>query len=312
MIVGEPRLFTHEHYEAHTGTAPPYLCELVVHSLELVAQLVRRGLDFRFKGGNSLLVLLPEPRRFSIDADIVTTVEKPALIALVEEIVADCERFTRCEVRQHKTKPWLPMISFKLFFETCYPGAGSSEGSESFVMLDAVLEPPPYPGTQVPIQCVELYRCDESVEVPTVSGIMADKLLCLGPETLGIPLGKGKEAHRLKHVFDVATLSRQDHDLDAVLAALLPCMEQENRIQKSDWTLAQVIADTRVFCRAPLEHEEKPSGDQLEAGTYLDEIARGVDGFRQVLLRPNYGWSDLQADCTAILGLLDRVEAAAG
>lgn len=305
MILGNASFFTQAHFDAQSGVAPKHLCELVVYSLELVSQLAHTGLTFRFKGGNSLLILLEDPQRFSIDADIVTTIPKQELIDLVEEITKSCEVFKSCEVRQHKTKPWLPMVSFKLFFESFY-----QPPEEAFVMLDAVLEPPPYPGVQRPVRCAELYASDKTVEVPTVSGLLADKLLCLGPATLGIPLGKGKEAHRLKHVFDVALLARQPHDVSAVLEAIVPCMDQENRIQKSEWTLAEVIADTRVFCADAEVHATKPDESTLEAGTYLDEIVRGFDGFRKHLFRMDYTWDRFREDLRIVLGVLDTIESA--
>jgi len=302
----DPHHFTREHLESQRGVASPQLCELVVYSLEVISQLVHAGLEFRFKGGNSQLILLPEPQRFSIDADIVTTIEKQALIDLVQGITESCNVFTACEVRQHKTKPWLPMVSFKLFFESAFPAS-----EPPFVMLDAVLEPPPYPGIRVPVHCGDLYLSPESVEVPTISGLLADKLLCVGPGTLGIPLGKGKEAHRLKHVFDVATLSVLDVDLIQVLEALVPCMDQENALQKSEWTLTQVIADTRDFCSQPLLHAERPDPASLEPG-YLEEIARGFPDFTKVLFRSSYTWPTFQDHCQRILDLLVRIEQAAG
>ena len=96
-------MFVREHYEAHRGVAPPHLAELVVHCLELVALLSRSGLPFRFKGGNSQLVLLESPARFSIDVDIVTTVDKVELTRVVEAIVLESAAFSRCEVRPHRT-----------------------------------------------------------------------------------------------------------------------------------------------------------------------------------------------------------------
>src|SRR5258708_29401882 len=180
MILGKKQHFSKEHFEAKKGIAPSHLCELVVHCLELVSQLVHHERGFRFKGGNSLLVLLEDPQRFSIDVDIVTTESKEALIALVEKIVAECELFTRYEVRQPKTKPWLPMISFKLFFESHY-----QKPEDAFVMLDAVLEPAPYGGVGKQVRCRDLYESEVKVEVPSVSGLIGDKLLTIGPATLG-------------------------------------------------------------------------------------------------------------------------------
>ncbi len=303
MILARRPVFERDHYEAHKGFAPAYLCELVVHCLEMVSQMAARGFDFRFKGGNSQLVLLQEPQRFSIDVDVVSTISKEDMTSHVEAVTKDCDVFTRCEVRPHKTKPWLPMISYKLFFDSVY-----QEPQDAFVMLDAVLEPAPYGGVRKPVICGDLYQSDQEVELPSISGLIADKMLCIGPATLGIPLGKKKEAQRLKHVFDVANLSRHDHDPGVVEEAMLACMAQENRIQKSEWSREQVFADTRSFIQAPLEHARPPALDKLEAGTYLDEIVRGFAEFGPFLFSVDYTWARFQDDCRQIASVLDRLD----
>ncbi|MFW5921223.1 MAG: nucleotidyl transferase AbiEii/AbiGii toxin family protein, partial [Polyangiales bacterium] len=267
--------------------------------LELVSQLSHRGLDFRFKGGNSLLVLLEDPHRFSIDVDIVTTATKDELAELVERIATGCPLFTRWEKRAPRTKPWLPMISFKLFFESHYQSA-----EESYVMLDCVLRPPPYDGVRRRVRCGDIYEAGHQVEVPSVSGLIGDKLLTIGPSTLGIPLGKGKEAHRLKHVFDVSLLSRQGYDLEAVRRSLVGCMEQENDIQGSTWGQPEVLEDTLRFCHAPLEHETPPDPDSLDPDTYLYEIAKGFEGFRQHIYRLDYTWDTLRDDFRRVTDLV--------
>jgi hypothetical protein len=302
MILGRQSAFAKEHFEAKKGIAPSYLCELVVHCLELVSQLVHHGLAFRFKGGNSLLVLLEDPQRFSIDVDIVTTETKEAMIALVDTITRECELFTRCEVRQPKTKPWLPMISFKLFFRSHY-----QKDEDAFVMLDAVLEPAPYGGVTKRVRCRDLYESDQNVEVPSVSGLIGDKLLTIGPATLGIPLGKGKEAQRLKHVFDVSLLSRNGYDVSEVRASVVGCMAQENRIQGRECGFEEILRDTQLFLSEPLKYETKPAHESLKPTDYIFEIAKGFDGFRQHLFHVDYTWALLQDDCRRVLATLDAL-----
>jgi hypothetical protein len=302
MILADPTHFTREHFEAHKGTAPSYLCELVVHCLELVSQLAHHGLPFRFKGGNSLLVLLEDPQRFSIDVDIVTTESKETLIALVENIARSCELFTRYEVRQPKTKPWLPMISFKLFFRSHY-----QRDEDAFVMLDAVLEAPPYPGQKKNVRCGAIYRSPTHVEVPSVSGLIGDKLLTIGPETLGIPLGKHKEAQRLKHVFDLSLLSTQAWDPAAVRDAIVGCMEQENRIQQRSCAWDDVAADTLHFLEEPIANRTKPDLAPLREGTNLYEVVKGFEQFRSHLFRIDYTWDMFRADCRRVSELVSRL-----
>jgi hypothetical protein len=299
VILAKPSCFTRAHYEAQCGMAPAPLCELVVHCLELVSQLCHHKLDFRFKGGNSLLVLLEDPQRFSIDVDIVTVEKKERLIDLVGEIAEGCDAFTRWESRQPKTKPWLPLISFKLFFESVYPAA-----EEPNVMLDVVLEPAPYDGVVRKVRCGALYESEERVEVPSVSGLIGDKLLAIGPSTLGIPIGKNKEAQRLKHVFDVSLLSRRGHDRAAVMTALGACQKQEERIQGRQFSWDEVARDTIRFCSEPLGHAEPPPVESLEPNTYLYEIVKGFDQFRTHLFRTSYDWSAFCRDCGNVADLV--------
>lgn len=302
MIFANEAVFDRAHYEEHKGFAPAYLCELVVHCLEMVSQLAVRDLEFRFKGGNSQLILLDDPHRFSIDVDVVSTVSKEEMTAHVEAITQACDVFTRCEIRPHKTKPWLPMISYKLFFDSVYQSP-----EDAFVMLDAVLEPAPYGGVRKRVACGDLYRSDLEVELPSISGLLADKLLCIGPATLGIPLGKKKEAQRLKHVFDVANLSRHDHDRAQVESALTTCMDQENRIQKSAWTREQVLEDTLAFVDAALGPATPPAIESIESGTYLEEIVRGFAGFGEFLFRVDYVWSRFQDDCRRVREVVEKL-----
>jgi hypothetical protein len=305
MILGKGIFFQKDHLETNQGLSFPYLSELVVYCLELVSQLSYHGLEYRFKGGNSLLVLLENPQRFSIDVDIATTVSKDEMTAVVAKIVEDCELFTRFESRAPKTKPWLPLISYKIYFDSHY-----QKPEEAYVMLDAVLEEPPYPGIKKRIRCLDLYESNMFVEVPTVSGLIGDKLLTIGPSTLGIPLGKGKEAHRLKHIFDIALLAGEGYEIQEVLKSVQGCMQQENEIQKTGFSLSAVLEDTREFCRQPLEYPEIPDPEKLDDKTYIYETAVGFEDFRKHLFGREYPWKDFQEDCRTILSLLDEIEKA--
>ncbi|NEW84864.1 MAG: nucleotidyl transferase AbiEii/AbiGii toxin family protein, partial [Mariniphaga sp.] len=51
----------------------PNLMESMVHALYLLEQLKLTGLDFIFKGGTSLVLLMEQPRRFSVDIDIIVS-----------------------------------------------------------------------------------------------------------------------------------------------------------------------------------------------------------------------------------------------
>ena len=55
--------------------ADPVLIERTLYAFGLLEELEKVGLDFIFKGGTSLMLMLPEPRRLSTDIDIVVNPE---------------------------------------------------------------------------------------------------------------------------------------------------------------------------------------------------------------------------------------------
>lgn len=295
MLLGNPAHLRRAHCEAAKGYAPAELCETVVRCLELVAQAAAVGLDFRFKGGNSLLLVLPAPERLSIDVDVDARETKERMVEGMEEVVRRCDAFTRLEVRPHKTKPWLPMISFNVYFESAFP-----RDEPAFVMFDAVLKEPPGPGRRVPVRVPGIYEAAQEVEVMTPAGLMGDKLLTIGPSTVGIPLGKKKDAQRLKHVFDVARLASLRPDRSDVRRSLEACLAQENEIQRKSWSWPAVAEDTVRFCEAGLAFASPPDPAAIPPTEYAHEIATGFAGFRGHVFRRLYGWDDLRADLAAV------------
>lgn len=72
-----PESFTVEWINSHrkdkrfSRINPPVL-EKMIRALALLEALAINNLSFTFKGGTSLILLLPEPRRFSVDIDMLT------------------------------------------------------------------------------------------------------------------------------------------------------------------------------------------------------------------------------------------------
>jgi hypothetical protein len=287
--IADARFFTRQHLEKYRGNAPADLAELAVRSLELVAELAACGLQFRFKGGNSLLVLLGDPRRFSIDVDISTNEPKERIDECVEACVRKYGVFSRWQRRQHKTKPWLPMTSYEIYF----PSQVLS-GPEPFLMLDAVLHSVPYPEVEKKVACGELYQSNVLCRLPAISSLLGDKLLTLGPSTLGIPLFKKKEAQRLKHVHDVSLLAEKGAFLKDLRESVRLCVEEENRIQEKAVTLKQIFDDTIAFLRLPLLFAERPASSG--GNDMLGEILFGIDPFAKHLFSSLYSWERLQFD----------------
>ncbi len=264
----------------------PLLTEQVIYCLELVNQLSLSNFDFLFKGGNSQLLILKSPQRFSIDVDIATAIQKDEILEIVKNIVETKNIFSRFNQRVHKTKPWLPMTSFELY----YPSYFNSE-EENFIMLDVQLKMSQYPKIKKKIKFLSLYQSAAEVFVPTASSLIGDKLLTLGPLTLGIPFKKNKETQRIKHIFDIFTLSNEPLNLKEIRQSVDYCLTQENELQKKNYTLLNVLQDTLKFCASILKYPDLPRGDVEEEG--ITELLNGITPFNKHLLAGSFDWENL-------------------
>lgn len=278
----------------------PVLAEQAFCSLELVAQLVKSGLSFQFKGGNSLLIILDKPKRFSIDVDIATDENVERIETILQQIVNKDSFFKKWEKRQHKTKPWIPLKSYYLFYDSKI-----GNNSDSSIMLDVQLGRSPYRTEMKKIKCEKLYESDLEVEVPLPSSIIGDKLLTLGPYTLGIPVGKGKGAQRLKHVHDISRLLKTKPSIIEIRKSFIACLNNEKLIQKCSFDAEQVIEDTMKLCSSVMRTE-----NALDEKTkiVLKEINNGIKPFSSHLFNPDYGWKELQNDMSSVALCLSGIQ----
>ena len=119
--------------------ADPGIIEKLIHALALVEQLKLSGLDFVFKGGTGLILLLNEPRRFSVDVDIVTEESRKKIEAILE-IICSKYHFSRFELDEFRSyKGDIPKAHYELFFYSGY------DEKEKSIFLDILFEKHSYP-----------------------------------------------------------------------------------------------------------------------------------------------------------------------
>ncbi len=290
MSVASPEYFTKEHIDGHKFDASASLAEQAIHCLECVTELAWAQLPFQFKGGNSILIILQNPKRFSIDVDIATNETPEAIEGVLDKIVRECGVFSKWTRRQHKTKPWIPLASYHLYYKSHFP-----EPESAFIMLDCQLTKSPYATQLIPVQCGDLYKTIVRTEVPTAASLIGDKLLTLGPATLGIPIGKGKEAQRIKHVFDISLLLGTLPSLDAIREGFIACVKHENTLQKKSIDARDLLADTLLFCKSVLSEKSLPLSTNGQ-NPVLDETIKGLPDFAGHLFSKKYSWDDLRND----------------
>ena len=191
----------------------PGILERVVKALTLLEQLVDSGLeDFVFKGGTSLILILEDTKRFSIDIDLCIR-EKPKNIETIFDEVLARGIFTSWELVPRKPRPPLEKEHYKFAYKSI------RDGTESNILLDLVFQELHYPELEIrPIEA--LYIDTEApvvnVQVLPVDCMLGDKLTAFAPDTCGIPYGIDKELEIIKQLYDVSRLFSQSKNLHLV------------------------------------------------------------------------------------------------
>jgi hypothetical protein len=190
----------------------PILIEKMIMALTLVEELRLSGLDFIFKGGTSLILLLGTPQRFSIDIDIVVTGRQDLDKYL--QVILEKGIFQRYE--EDKRASELPKKHFKFCFHSVI------EKKESHILLDILFEDNPYPRLQELNLQSDLIAVEGEITrvvCPTLEGLLGDKLTALAPHTTGILYGRKKELEIAKQLFDIGLLFDSAEDLELVRRA---------------------------------------------------------------------------------------------
>ena len=88
--------------QKHLKRINPPILEKMIHALSLLQQLKAHGLDFTFKGGTSLVLLLAKSRRFSLDIDIITTQSREEVEAILDKVVTN-SHFNKWDLQDRRS-----------------------------------------------------------------------------------------------------------------------------------------------------------------------------------------------------------------
>ena len=250
------------------------ILEKMIYALHLLEQLKINGLDFTFKGGTSLVLLLEEENRFSIDTDIICKTEREELEKTLNKVI-ETSSFNNFELDEHRSyKPGVP----KAHYAFTYDSASKTKYSGK-ILLDVLIEDSIYPETiEKAIQTKWIETESETmVTVPTIDAITGDKLTAFAPSTIGIPYMKGGQSFAMeicKQLFDLSKLFEQIQNIEIVAKSFRTFAEQEIEYRKKespDLTTDQVLRDTIDTClviakRGGGSADEKSKFAQLQKG----------------------------------------------
>lgn len=159
------------------------------------------------------MLLLNKPKRLSTDIDIVV---KPGtnIDAYIEK-ASEIFPFVSCE-EQFRSKARNIEKRHFVFYYT------SPLNNDMFhIILDVVFEDCHYSGTQrkeIANSLLDFELPSTYVTVPTVNGILGDKLTAFAPHTIGIRFGEKKELEIIKQFYDISILIDVIDDFEEVKA----------------------------------------------------------------------------------------------
>lgn len=256
------------------------ILEKMIYALHLLERLKSNGLDFVFKGGTSLVLLLEAGNRFSIDIDIISNTDRKELEEILQK-VTDSSNFTGFELDDHRSyQPGVPKAHYKFSFDSTtkgkYPGT---------ILLDILIEDSIYPELiEKPVSTKWIETESETmVSMPTIDSITGDKLTAFAPNTIGIPYFKGDQSAAMeicKQLFDLSKLFENIKNMEVVAASFQVFSKHEiayrtNGNPVADLTPEMVLQDTIDTC---IIIAKRDRGNEEEKAKFK-ELQKGIIGF---------------------------------
>jgi len=225
------------------GNIDRNLFDKVIHAFYLLEKLAETKMEFVFKGGTCLLLLLQDIKRFSIDIDIIleNSYSEEKLEKVLEKIVAE-SLFIRYEKQSRNAKSKIKKAHYKFYYMTDY------DDLEKYILLDVIFEKNPYSEIdKKEIKCpfLNVQSPANMVNVPSIENILGDKLTAFAPNTTGIPYHSDKDMEIIKQLFDVDILFDEATNLEDVKATFIKCATQELEYRNmEELNVADVLKDT--------------------------------------------------------------------
>lgn len=202
---------------AENRNADKILVEKVIRALLLLEGLVNHKLSFVFKGGTALMLLLGSTKRLSIDIDIILP-ETPGNLEEIFNQLAKEQGFNRAELQHRPSDSKIAKSHYKFFY---LPIHKTHEGEE-YILLDILHEKAQYKQLVSHEIKSSFISSDDNiviVKVPTLEGILGDKLTAFAPKTTGIPYIKGSKSMSMeiiKQLYDIGNLFDECKDISLV------------------------------------------------------------------------------------------------
>ncbi|MEY4804591.1 MAG: hypothetical protein RL331_1110 [Bacteroidota bacterium] len=269
----------------HLKRINPPILEKMIHALSLLQHLRVHGLDFTFKGGTSLILLLTKSRRFSVDIDIITTQSREEVEAILNNVVAN-SHFNKWDLQDRRSyKEGVPKAHYEFDYDS------SLNQSAHFVLLDILFEQTDYPRLlSAPIQSEWIESQDVlDVAVPSIESILGDKLTAFAPNTTGILYGKEKEQEIIKQLFDIGCLFDEAQNIEEIAMSFDKIGKKEINYRELEISLTDILDD--IFTTSLLIAKRTKNTEEPDK-TRFTELTNGIRRFEGFLIAENFKIED--------------------
>lgn len=292
--------------------------ESMIFALYLLERLKISGLEFCFKGGTSLLLLMPEPRRFSVDIDIVVSpqTDRAQLEAYLAKVI-ETGTFIRLELDDRRSyRGNTPKAHYRFIYISNFSNKNlqgeTVYSPEREILLDILFAENHYPVLTEKTLNTEWLKQDTppvTLTVPDVNSIAGDKLTAFAPNTTGILYGAGKEKEIVKQLFDVGCLFDLLTDIEVFKKSFMMMVQKEigyrseRKIETPQQVLHDIINTALLIARKDILKDE-------DEKTKFNEISTGISQFRHFVFTGKFEILEAQvaaakAACLAALILTD-------
>jgi len=251
--------------------------EKAIAALHLLELLADAGLQFIFKGGTSLLLLLRRIYRLSVDIDMIIDPQIKKPDSVFTQICKNSRLFTHFEQQDRDGNMAFDISHYKFYYKPFADAADSS-----YILLDMYRSVNPYARTlelELISDILSTQDKNATVRVPDIDSILGDKLTAFAPDTIGISLSaepghRPKRIEVLKQLFDIGNLFDLAEDLDNIRSSYNTIASHEIKRHGLSITAEDALRDS-VRHAYIIGH-----GGKVEKPVY-DTIAKGYKDFNK-------------------------------
>jgi hypothetical protein len=262
----------------------PSLIESMIHALFLLEQLKQTGLEFIFKGGTSLILLLERPARFSVDIDIIVNpkIKRDELESYLNKIKGDV--FSKVELDERRSyKGKIPKAHYKFIYKSNLVSKNQEgqivQNPDREILLDVLFAENPYPVLKEKPINTEWIKQDGTpltVFVPCENSIAGDKLTAYAPNTIGVPYKVEKEKEIIKQLFDVSTLFDILSDIEVFRKSFYATAEGEISYRPESELTAEIVLQDIINTGIIIAKRDTQISESAEK---FEELKKGINQF---------------------------------